>query len=443
MRTTRTEQPSVFQTPQIDHTVGDELELASLLLDQHPELLDMVGDCVGGSAACGRIGLTCETILRCAVIARLMDFSYRDLEFALRDSRSMQRFARVDPWRVPKKSALQSVISMIDAKTWERLDGVLLREAKERGIEAGTQVRIDSTVTATDILEPSDSRLLYDGVRVLTRLLRQAQGLLPELRFSDHCRAAKRRERQIGSAREPKRRRRGYRRLLALVALSLGYAAAARERVSAVTDPWSESWCAEVDAYVELIEHVVDQTERRVFDEEKVPAAEKVVSLFEPHTDIIVKGGRATQYGHKINLSSGRSGLVLDVVVEEGNPADSTRCLPMLRRHVEAFGEPPQRAAFDGGYASKENLTDAKELGVEHVVFHKKCGLQPADMTPSSWIYGQLKRFRAGAEAGISYLKRCFGLGRCNWHGWEHFQAYVHAAVFAHNLIRLARLLRT
>ena len=80
---------------------------------------------------------------------------------------------------------------------------------------------------------------------------------------------------------------------------------------------------------------------------------------------------------------------------------------------------------------------------MEHVVFHKKCGLQPADMTPSSWIYGQLKRFRAGAEAGISYLKRCFGLGRCNWHGWEHFQAYVHAAVFAHNLIRLARLLRT
>ena len=86
MRTTRTEQPSVFQTPQIDHTVGDELEVASLLLDQHPELLDMVGRCVGGSATCGRIGLTCETILRSAVIARLMDLSYRDLEFVLRDS---------------------------------------------------------------------------------------------------------------------------------------------------------------------------------------------------------------------------------------------------------------------------------------------------------------------------------------------------------------------
>ena len=391
MRMTRSEQPSVFQAPQIDHTVAEELELASLLLDQHPELLDMVGRCVGGSASGGRIGLTCETILRCAVIARLMGYSYRELEFALHDSRSMQRFARVDPWRVPKKSALQSVISMIDAKTWKRLDGVVLQE----------------------------------------------------LQFSDHCRAAKRRERQIGSAREPKWRRRGYRRLLALVALSLRYAAAARARVSTVTDPWVKSWCVEVDAYVELIERVVDQTRRRVFDGQKVPAAEKVVSLFEPHTDIIVKGGRATQYGHKINLNTGRSGLVLDVVVEQGNPADSTCCLPMLRRHVEAFGEPPQRAAFDGGYASKQNLSDAKELGVEHVVFHKKSGLEPADMTPSSWIYGQLKRFRAGVEAGISYLKRCFGLDRCNWRGWEHFQAYVHAAVFAHNLIRLARLLRS
>ena len=210
-----------------------------------------------------------------------------------------------------------------------------------------------------------------------------------------------------------------------------GYAAAARARVCCVTEPWAESWCIEVGAYLELVARVVDQTKRRVFDGETVPASEKVVSLFEPHTDIIVKGGRAIEYGHKINLSTGRSGLVLDAVVEAGNPADSTRCLPMLRRHVELYGEPPQRAAFDGGYASRENLADAKKLGVEHVVFHKKCGLAQTDMTPSAWIYGQLKRFRAGAEAGISYLKRCFGLDRCTWSGWEQFRAYVHSAVFA------------
>ena len=112
----------------------------------------------------------------------------------------------------------------------------------------------------------------------------------------------------------------------------------------------------------------------------------------------------------------------------------------MLRRHVETYGEPPQRVAFDGGYASRANLVDAKKLGVEHVMFHKKRGLKADDMTPSAWIYGQLKRFRAGVEAGISYLKRCFGLDRCHWRGWEHFQAYVHSAVFAHNLLRLVRL---
>ena len=153
-----------------------------------------------------------------------------------------------------------------------------------------------------------------------------------------------------------------------------------------------------------------------MFDGETVPASEKVVSLFEPHTDIICKGGRQTHYGHKINLSTGRSALVLDVVVESGNPADSERCLPMLRRHVETYGEPPQRVAFDGGYASRANLVDAK-LGVEHVMFHKKRGLKADDMTR-----GSMANSSAG-EAGISYLKRCFGLDRCHWRGWKHFQA--------------------
>ena len=175
MRKTRTVQPSVFQAPEIVHPVAAELERASAWLDQHPELLDMIGTCVPGSTCCGRPGLSCETILRCAVLMHLMGYSYRGLEFALLDSASVQRFARVDPFRVPKKSALQSAVGAIDADTWQAINGVLLQDAKQRGIESGTQARIDSTVTETDILEPSDSRLLYDGVRVLTRLLREAR----------------------------------------------------------------------------------------------------------------------------------------------------------------------------------------------------------------------------------------------------------------------------
>ena len=314
MRNTRTVQPSVFQAPEVVHPIAAELERASEWLDQHPEL----------------------------------------------------HFARVDPFRVPRKSALQSAISAIDVDAWRSINGVLLQDAKGPRIEPGTQVRFDSTVTETDILEPSDSRLLYDGVRVLTRLLRQGRERVATVSFRDHCRAAKRREQEIRSARGARRREAIYRRLLSLVAKTIAYAKAAVAEVCCVTEPWAESWCAEVRAYRDLLRRVVEQTRRRVLNGETVPASEKVVSLFEPHTDIIRKGGRTTHYGHKINLSTGRSALVLDVVVEAGNPADSERCLPLLRRHVENYGEPPRRVAFDGGYASRANLAAAKELGVEH-----------------------------------------------------------------------------
>ena len=207
MRSTRTVQPSVFQAPEVVHPVAEELERASTWLDEHPELLDTVSGSVGGSVACGRRGLTCETILRCAVLKHLMGYSYRALEFALHDSATMQRFARVDPHEVPKKSALHAGVKAIDAEVWRSIDGVLVQDAKLRGVESGTQVRIDSTVTDTNILKPSDSRLLYDGVRVLTRLLRQARGHLAGLSFCDHCRAAKRREQEIRSGRGARRHR--------------------------------------------------------------------------------------------------------------------------------------------------------------------------------------------------------------------------------------------
>ena len=131
---------------------------------------------------------------------------------------------------------------------------------------------------------------------------------------------------------------------------------------------------------------------------------------------------------------------MLDAVVEDGNPADSERCLPMLERHVARYGAAPTHAAFDGGYATKANLAAAKELGVAHAVLHRKSGLRAGDMTPSAWVYNRLRRFRAGVEAGISHLKRCFGLGRFNWRGLGRFKSYVLSAVFAHNLMRMVRL---
>ena len=199
-------------------------------------------------------------------------------------------------------------------------------------------------------------------------------------------------------------------------------------------------WRAEVDHYLPLIERVIAQTKRRVFDSETVPAGKKLVSLFEPHADIIVKGGRQVRYGHKLNLATGKSGLILDVVIEQGNPADAERFLPMLDRQIARTGTPPRQTAADGGYASRANLAAAKDRGVGDVAFHKKCGIAVADMVKSPGVYRRLRNFRAGIEAGISCFKRAYGAARCTWRGLDHFKAYIWSAVVAHNLVLFARL---
>ena len=289
MRAKRTAQTSLFDPQVLDHPVADELEWASAWLDAHPELLDEIAaDPDGGvGSSLGRHGLTRETILRCAVLMHLRGESYRGLAFTLRDSLSAQRFARLDPTRrAPGKSVLQATVGAIGAATWEAINRTLLAVAHGSGVEMGKAVRVDSTVTETHILEPSDSRLLFDGVRVLTRLLRKARDELgaSAIDFHDHCRAAKRRALEVGSQRGAQRRAKTYRKLLRLTGRTMGYIEAALPAVAVAGTAWSRGWVETATAYLDLLGKVTDQTERRVFDGETVPAGEKVVSLFEPHT---------------------------------------------------------------------------------------------------------------------------------------------------------------
>jgi len=165
-----------------------------------------------------------------------------------------------------------------------------------------------------------------------------------------------------------------------------------------------------------------------------------VVSLFEPHTDIIVKDSRDVYFGHKLNLTSGKSNMILDVVIEPGNPADSERFLPMIENHIGTYGCPPRQITADGSYDRSDNLKKAKDEGIKDVVFHKKRGLETKDMAKSDWVYNQLKNFRAGIESNISCLKRVYGLRRCTWKGLAHFKAYVWSAVVAYNLTQFTRL---
>ena len=341
----------------------------------------------------------------------------------------------------PKKSALQGTISAIRAETWEAINRTLLASARQEKIEAGKVVRLDSTVAAALIHEPSDSSLLWDGVRVLARLLKAADALIGGLEWRNHQRAAKKRARAIEYARDRSKRVQVYHELIKLTRATLAYADQAATQLWRAADPMAAAlWQAEFRHYRPLIERIIAQTERRVLHGEAVAANEKIVSLFEPHADIIVKGGRDIQYGHKLNLTAGRSGLILDLVIEAGNPADSERFLPMLERHIAFYGEAPRQTAADGGFASRDNLAQAKTLGVHDVAFHKKAGLRVMDMVKSNWVYRKLRNFRAGIESDISCLKRAYGLARCIWRGLDHFRAYVWSSVVAYNLALFARL---
>jgi IS5 family transposase len=386
--------------------------------------------------------LPAESVLRCALLKQHRQLSYEELAFHLEDSASFRAFARLPLSWTPKKSVLHKTISAIRAETWEAINRAVLGSARQEKVEAGDMIRLDSTVTDALIHEPSDSSLLWDAVRVMARMMKAAGTLAggADIAWRDRRRAAKRRAYAIQFTRGRPRRVQQYRELIEITRSMLAYVDVAASRLELVASPMAEFWRAALARYRPLVERIISQTERRVLRGEVVPAAEKIVSLFEPHADIIVKGSRDTQYGHKLNLVAGRSGLILDLVIETGNPADSERFLPMLERHIALYGRAPRQAAADGGYANRHNLQQAKARGVRDMAFHKKAGLNIEAMLRSRWVYRKLRNFRAGIEAGISCLKRAYGLARCTWRGLAHFRAYVWSCVVAYNLALFTRL---
>jgi transposase, IS5 family len=188
-----------------------------------------------------------------------------------------------------------------------------------------------------------------------------------------------------------------------------------------------------------LTHQVIDQTTRRIIHDESAPACEKIGSIFEPHTDIIVKDRRETFYWHKVCLSGGGSNPITDCLILGGNPADTELTDLMPDRHQQIYGHYPLKVALDGGFASRTNLNSAKGKGIKDVCFAKKPGLEEEGMCRSAWVYKRLRRFRAGIGSGISWLKRCFGLQRCTWKSLPAFKSYVRASIVSANLITLVR----
>jgi len=449
MRHRFTSQMTLF-SPIMRSSIAKELKGISDILDATPSVMDRVFKDLTAThrSDTGREGMTAEQVLRCAILKQYRELTYEELAFHLEDSDAFRSFARLEMSQYPSKSILQENIKAITEETWEAIHRDILEFAAREKIEKGRTIRVDSTAVETNVHCPTDSTLLSDGIRIVTRWLQEGKELTPQPRyqFSDHQRVVKKRVMTILNAKKDEVRKKAYRDLLQYAYLVKGYAESAIPELTdyeghTIQDTFTAHELARrLIRAIRILGKVIDQTERRVLRGETVLASEKIVSFFEDHTDIIVKGRRETEYGHKVFLSGGVSTMILGCLIVRGNPADTDHYQPLLAQHEQWYGRMPRQATADGGFASKENLAFAKEHHIKDAVFAKKRGLSVLDMAKSNWVYKKLRNFRAGIEAGISTLKRAFGLDRCTWSGWEGFKRYVWSSIVSYNLLVLARI---
>jgi IS5 family transposase len=432
-----------LMNPIIDHPQARELDCISKILDEHSTIVDLVHQDLCKRhpiKTVGANGMSAEQVLRAAIIKEMFGFSYEMLPFHLADSNSMQRFCRMGiADKCFKKSAIAKNIKRISSDTWEQINRILVAHGNQKKVEKGRQVRIDCTVVESNIHYPTDATLLYDCVRVLARILDRMRRWGIRLQYTDHSRRAKRRMLAVQYAKKEKQRIKSYQDLLKATEKTAGYARRAIEQANQMPTVEAIGFRTDLQKYIELTSNVIEQTRRRVLKGEKVPSGEKVVSIFEPHTDIIVKDNRDTYYGHKVCLCVGASNLISDCVITKGNPADTELTTIMLDRQNEIYGRYPLKVALDGGFASKANLEAAKGRHIKDVCFAKKRGLSVEKMCRSQWVYNRLRCFRAGVESVISWIKRCFGFDRCTWKGQRSFESYVWLSAVTANLITLAR----
>ncbi len=443
MRETHTAQASIFDFYS-QHEFGDFLHSLSRELDDHPGILglleaDLLTD---GTQATGRKGLSVESIFRCMLLKQITGVSYKMLAFHLADSHSYRAFARLDRGCYPGKSALSCNIRRLRPETLKTVFETLAQKIANEGAIGLDVLRLDSTVVKSNIASPMDSQLLDDGIRVLGRLFSKSRDTTGvKLRLTDYRKTSRSLAAKIFYAKKAEKDAL-YTELLPLAwrVVRQSEQAIQQVRQKCPGDMLSKRWIERVEHFQNLLRKVIDQTQRRVFNDEEVPATEKVVSLFEPHTDIIIRGSRDIEYGHKVNLASEKNGFITAVMIEAGNPTDAERFIPLLEEHQSIYGRVAKTTIADGSYASLDNVNKARALGVKRVAFHKQNGVTLKAMGLQKKTLKKLKDFRAGIEGNISELKRAFGATKALWKGEDGFMSFVWASVISYNFTRLVRL---
>lgn len=395
-----------------------------------------------------------EVIMRMLALKHLYRWSYEQTEYQVRDSLVLRQFCRVYLNAVPDDTTLMRWANLLRPETLHAFNERVTQLAVDLQITHGRKLRTDGTVVETNIHAPSDSSLLADGVRVVGRALQRARAVLaghshlPAQLFRNRTRSARRTAREIGqvlrraSIHSQARGQKAYRRLVKTTQATISQAKQVLAALKQETSATAGTLAATLDRFIPRVEQVIQQTVRRVFQDEQVPAGEKIVSIFEPHTAIIRrdKVGHPVEYGHKVWLDEVDGGIVSDYRVLEGNPNDSTQWQTSLERHVQHFGRAPRQASADRGVYSESNEQYAQQSGVRRVVLP-----QPGHKSPDrqahekqSW-FRRGRRWHAGIEGRISVLKRAHGLNRCRYHGSDGFERWVGWGVIAGNLAVIGR----
>ncbi|MGA8555597.1 MAG: ISNCY family transposase [Candidatus Acidiferrales bacterium] len=436
-----------------------QLQSISDFLDDHEEMLEAVRrDLERGlkNPATGRSGLTPQQVLRSLILMRVKNWNYRELRERIADGYTLRQFTDFYCRPVPRHDAFNRAFNRLTPQTLQAVNEWVVQAAVDLDLEDGQKLRVDTTVVQTDIHHPTDSTLLWDVVRVITRLI----GCLSEAvqqhiqGFRNRTRAARRRMQEIQRMTPMERHERQAQKYRQLIAITEEVVNSAREVLQQTRKARGKDLAAdltidelrkEIAHYCELGDPVIDQARRRVLQGEQVPDAEKIYSIFETHTDLIKRGKVLTpvEFGHKVFLAESAQGLITQYEVLQGNPGDDQQVEPSLKRHKENFGRSPELYSSDRGFFSEINVKSCKQKGVKVVCIPQRGGKKTAKRQAyeKSPAFKKGQRFRAGIEGRISVLFRGRGMKRCLAEGRQRFEVLVGAAVLANNLMRIVAML--
>lgn len=428
-------------------------------IEEHSELVEAVRrDLDRGlkNPATGRSGLNAQQVVRSMILMRVKNWDYRELRERIADGYTLRRFTGFFSQPVPKHDAFNRSFNRLTSAAFQAVNQAVIEAAVKHGLEDGKKLRVDTTVVESNIHWPTDGTLLWDTVRVLTRLIGRVRQIVPKdvPKFPSRKRAARRRMQKLQRLTRTERESQQvptYRQLLTITDQVLHNArrtldatiyssAKTPEDVLAV-----EALRKEITDVCQLGDRVVDQARRRVIDGEQVPASEKIYSIFEPHTDLIKRGktNKPVEFGHKLFLAESAQGLITQYRVLDGNPVDEGHVRTSLEHHKTMFGSAPETFASDRGFHSPDNQDACREAGVACPSIPHRGGKKTSERQriEKSAAFKKAQRFRAGIEGTISVLLRGRGMRRCLAHGKERFEVLIGAAVLANNLMRIARMI--